>query len=329
MHTRRRFLELAAGGAAIGCLDVPVFCQTCCQTWPEHPVKVIVAFAAGGNSDSIARIVCQRLGKALGQNFLIENRGGNGGALGAEAAARAAPDGYTLLMAVSSPMAVTPAMTKVHYDPVKDFVAISNIGSNPLILTVNSELPIKSIAEFVSYVRARPGKITFGSGGVGSINHLSMTLFAKRAGLDMVHVPYRGGGPAMIDLMGGQINSMFANSSDALKQAGSEKVRMLAVSSLKRAAEAPNVPTVSESGFEGFNTEVWNGLVAPVGTPAEIVTRIATEVARAAKDPEIAEQLSNIGVTAVGDTPAEFARTIRQDVALWSEAVKLAGLQTQ
>jgi tripartite-type tricarboxylate transporter receptor subunit TctC len=326
MQSRRRFLELAAGTAAVGLrLDTPAFCQT----WPEHPVKVIVAFAPGGNSDSIARIACQRLGRALGQSFFIENRGGNGGALGAEAAARAAPDGYTLFMAVSSPMAVTPAMMRVRYDPIRDFVAISNIGSNPVVLTVNSELPAKSIAEFIAYVRARPGKITFGSGGVGTINHLSMTLFAKRAGLDMIHVPYRGGGPAMIDLISGQLNSMFANSSDVLKQADTGKVRMLAISSLKRAAEAPSIPTVSESGFEGFNTEVWNGLVAPAGTPAEIVNRIAAEVARAAKEPEFVEQLSNIGVTAVGDTPTEFASTIKRDVALWAEAVNIAGLQAQ
>lgn len=326
MQTRRRFLGLAGGAATIGWgLDTPAFCQT----WPEHPVKVIVAFAAGGNSDSIARIVCQRLGKALGQSFFIENRGGNGGALGAEAAARAAPDGYTLFMAVSSPMAVTPAMMRVRYDPIRDFVAISNVGSNSLVLTVNSELPVRSIAEFIAYVGARPGKITFGSGGVGTINHLSMTLFAKRAGLDMIHVPYRGGGPAMIDLISGQIDSMFANASDVLKQADTGTVRTLAISSRKRAAEAPSIPTVSESGFEGFNTEVWNGLVAPAGTPAEIVKRIAAEVARAAKDPEFVEQLSNIGVTAVGDTPEEFASTIKQDVALWAEAVKIAGLQAQ
>jgi tripartite-type tricarboxylate transporter receptor subunit TctC len=226
-------------------------------------------------------------------------------------------------------MAVTPAMTRVRYDPIMDFVAISNVGSNPLVLTVSSELPAKSIAEFIAYVRARPGKITFGSGGVGTINHLSMTLFAKRADLDMIHVPYRGGGPAMLDLISGQINSMFANSSDALKQADSGKVRMLAISSLKRAAEAPSIPTVNESGFEGFNTEVWNGLVAPAGTPADIINRIAAEVARAARDPEFVEQLSNIGVTAVGNTPEEFASTIKQDVALWAEAAKIAGLQAQ
>jgi tripartite-type tricarboxylate transporter receptor subunit TctC len=324
MQTRRRFLEGALGSTAIG-LNVSLSAHA--QAWPERPVRVIVAFAPGGNSDSIARIICQRLGKAFGQSFFIENRGGNGGALGGEAAAHAAPDGYTLFMAVSSPMAVTPAIWKVRYDPIKDFTAISNVGSNPLVLTVNHELPVKSVADFVAYARARPGKLTFGSGGVGTINHLSMTLFAKRAGLDLIHVPYKGGGPAMIDLISGQINSMFANVSDALKQADSGKVRMLAVSSLQRIPEAPDVPTVSESGYAGFNTVTWNGLVAPAGTPKQIVDRIAAEVARAARDPEIIEQLSNIGVTAVGDTPEEFAATIREDVALWAEVVKIAGLQ--
>ncbi len=325
MHTRRRFLELAAGTA----IGLGPSATAYCQTWPDHPVRVIVAFAPGGNSDSIARIVCQRLNKAFGQTFFIENRGGNGGALGGEAAARSAPDGYTLFMAVSSPMAVTPAIWKVRYDPIKDFVAISNVGTNALALTVNSQLPIRSLADFVAYVRERPGKVTFGSGGVGTINHLSMSLFAKRAGLDLIHVPYKGGGPAMIDLLSGQINSMFANLSDALKQTDGGKIRMLAVSSLKRLPEAPDIPTVSEAGYQGFNTVTWNGLVAPAGTPKEIVSRIAAEVARAAKDPEFVQQLANIGVTAVGDTPEEFAATIKEDVMLWAEVVKIAGVQAQ
>jgi tripartite-type tricarboxylate transporter receptor subunit TctC len=263
----------------------------------------------------------------FGQNFFIENRGGSGGSLGAEAAARSAPDGYTLFMAVSSPMAVTPAMQQVYYDPIKDFDAISDIGTNPLILSVNKKLPIKSLGEFVAYAKSKPDRVTFGSGGVGTINHLSMTLFAKRAGLQLVHVPYKGGGPAMVDLIGGQINSMFANLSDVMKQAESGTVRMLAVSSLKRIPEAPDIPTVDESGYKGFNTVTWNGLVAPAGTPKEIINKVSAAVARAAKDPEFIKRLSDIGVTAIGDTPEEFAATIKQDVAFWGGVVKLAGLE--
>jgi tripartite-type tricarboxylate transporter receptor subunit TctC len=292
-------------------------------------VRVIVAFAPGGNSDAIARLICQRLGAAFGQSFFIENRGGSGGAIGAEAAARSAPDGYTLFMAVTSPMAVTPAMQKVNYDPINDFVAISNVGVNPLVLTVNSKLPVANVADFVAYARTLQGKITFGSGGVGTINHLSMTLFAKRAGLDLIHVPYKGGGPAMIDLIGGQIEAMFANLSDALGQPEGGQTRMLAVSSLKRVPQIPNIPTVIESGYAGFKTDAWNGMVAPAGTPKEVISRIAAEIARAAKDPEFSDRLARIGVTAIGDTSQEFAATIKEDVAQWAEAVRIAGLEGQ
>lgn len=326
MQTRRQFLASAATVtttiATFG-LSAPVLAQA----WPQRPVKVIVAFAPGGNSDAIARIVCQRLGEALGQAFVIENRPGGGGTLGAEAVARSAPDGYTLFVAATPQMAVTPAIQKVSYDPIKDFAPISNIGSNPFVLTVNAKLPIKTLADFVAYVKARPGKVTFGSGGVGTLNHLSMTLFAKRAGIELIHVPYKGGGPAMTDLIGGQINAMFANLSDALGQAGAGSVRLLAMSSDKRVAQAPDVPTVSEAGYPNFRTITSNGLVAPAGTPKEIIARVAAEVARAAKDPAFIKLLGNIGVTAIGDTPEEYGATLKEDVAQWAEAVKLAGVR--
>ena len=241
--------------------------------------------------------------------------------------ARSAPDGYTLFVAATPQMAVTPAIQMVSYDPIKDFAPISNVGSNPFVLTVNAKLPIKNLADFVAYVRARPGKVTFGSGGVGTLNHLSMTLFAKRAGIELIHVPYKGGGPAMTDLVGGQINAMFANLSDALGQAGAGTVRLLAVSSDKRVVQAPEVPTVSESGYANFRTITSNGLVAPAGTPKEIIARIAAEVARAAKDPAFIKLLANIGVAAIGDTPEEYDATLREDVAQWAEAVNLAGMK--
>jgi tripartite-type tricarboxylate transporter receptor subunit TctC len=326
MQTRRQLLALIGITPALG---IVLSKPACAQAWPQRPVKVIVAFAPGGNSDAITRIACQRLGEAFGQTFVIENRGGSGGAIGAEAAARAAPDGYTLFMGVTSPMAVTPAMQKVRYDPIKDFVAISNVGVNPLVLTVNAKLPVKSVTDFIAYARTRSGKITFGSGGVGTINHLSMTLFAKRTGIDAIHVPYKGGGPAMIDLIGGQIDSMFANLSDAIGHPDGDQLRMLAVSSAERLEQIPNIPTVSESGYPGFKTEAWNGLLAPAGTPRAIVNQIAAEIARAAKDPEFINKLARIGVTTIGDTPEQFAATIKEDVAQWADAVKTAGLQPQ
>src|SRR5262245_27450789 len=280
MPTRRQFLSSAAALAAAGATSPAV-----AQAYPQRPVRVIVAFAPGGNSDSIARIACQRLSDTLGQSFVVENRGGAGGTIGASEAARAAPDGYTLFAAATPQMAITPHMQKVAYDPLKDFAPITNVGSNPFVLSVNAKLPIKSVADFVDYVRKRPGQVTFGSGGVGTLNHLSMMLFAKLAGIDITHVPYKGGGPAMADLIAGHINAMFANLSDALGQAGAGTIRLLAVSSEKRAKQIPDVPTVIESGFPTFKTTTWNGLVAPLGTPKDIIARIAAEVARASHDP--------------------------------------------
>jgi tripartite-type tricarboxylate transporter receptor subunit TctC len=275
VQTRRQFITSAAAVAAFGRTSSAFAQQSSSQPWPQRPVKVVVAFAPGGNSDSIARIACQRLGEALGHTFVIENRPGGGGTIGAEAVARAAPDGYTLFAAATPQMSITPWLQKVPYDPVRDFAAISNVGSNPFVLSVNAKLPIKSVAEFIAYVRERPGKVTFGSGGVGTLNHLSMTPFAKLAGIDITHVPYKGGGPAMADLVAGHINAMFANLSDALGQAGAGTIRLLAVSSEKRAKQLPDVPTVIESGFPTFKTTTWNGLVAPVGTPRAIITTVA------------------------------------------------------
>jgi len=322
MQTRRQLLTSAAALVAAG-PAMPAFAQS----WPQRPVKVVVAFAPGGNSDSIARIACQRLGDAFGQTFVIENRPGAGGALGAEAVARSAPDGYTLFSAATPQIAITPALQKVPYDPIKDFAPISNVGSNPFVLSVNAKLPIKSVADFIAYVRARPGgQVTFGSGGVGTLNHLSMTMFAKLAGIDITHVPYKGGGPAMADLVAGHIQAMFANLSDALGQAGAGTIRLLAVSSEKRARQLPDVPTVIEQGFPTFKTTTWNGLMGPAGMPKDIVARVAAEVARASKEPKYIERMTQIGVDAIGDTPEEFAATIAADVVFWGEAVKAAGL---
>jgi tripartite-type tricarboxylate transporter receptor subunit TctC len=326
VQTRRQFMTSAAAVAALGPARAFAQSSSPSASWPQRPVKVVVAFAPGGNSDSIARIACQRLGEALGQTFVIENRPGGGGTIGAEAVARAAPDGYTLFVAATPQMSITPWIQKVPYDPVKDFAAISNVGSNPFVLSVNAKLPIKSVADFIAYVRERPGKVTFGSGGVGTLNHLSMTLFAKLAGVDITHVPYKGGGPAMADLIAGHINAMFANLSDALGQAGAGTIRLLAVSSDKRAKQIPDVPTVIESGFPTFKTTTWNGLVAPVGTPKAIIATVAAELARASKEPKYIERLAHIGVDAIGDTPDEFAATIAADLAFWGEAVKAAGL---
>ena len=315
MQTRRQFLTSAAALVAAG----PAM-PALAQSWPQRPVKVVVAFAPGGNSELHRALACQRLGDAFGQTFVIENRPGAGGALGAEAVARAAPDGYTLFSAATPQIAITPALQKVPYDPIKDFAPISNVGSNPFVLLGQCEAADQErcrVHRLCPGAAGRPGHVR--SGGVGTLNHLSMTMFAKLAGIDITHVPYKGGGPAMADLVAGHIQAMFANLSDALGQAGAGTIRLLAVSSEKRARQLPDVPTVIEQGFPTFKTTTWNGLMGPAGMPMEIVARIAAEVARASKEPKYIERMTKIGVDAIGDTPEEFAATIASDVVFWAK----------
>ena len=303
--------------------------KVCSQPWPQRPVTVIVPFAAGGSTDAIARTMTQWLGDNLHQQFVVENRAGAGGAIAAELAARAPADGYTLFVASLPQIAIVPAVSKTRYDPVKDFAPISVIGTNPFVLAVNKDVPVRTISEFVAYVRAQPQPPSYASAGIGSLTHLSMALFLKRAGIDMVHVPYKGGAPAMSDVVAGHVPAIFSNLSDALPQAAAGNISLIGVSSEKRAPQIPDVPTVAEQGYPNFRTLTWNGLMAPAGTPPQIVGQLAGEVERAAKTPAFAEQLNRLGVDAFGNTPAEFATLIAADIPLWAEAVKIAGVKQE
>jgi tripartite-type tricarboxylate transporter receptor subunit TctC len=296
------------------------------QGWPQRPVRILVPFAAGGNSDIIARTIGQPLSEAFGQQFVIENRPGAAGVLAAEAVARAPADGHTLFMATSSQIAILPAITKIPYDPVKDFVPISIIGTTPYVLAVHAGMQVTTLREFIDHVRARPNQLAYATSGLGSVTHLAMVLFLKRAGLEMIPVAYRGG-VAMNDIVAGHVPAYFTNLSAVVPYATSGGVKLLAVSTEKRAPQIPDVPTLDESGFPGFKILTWNGLMAPAGTPNEIVDRIAREVSRAMQDPKVAERFSSNGVDPLGSSPKEFAATIPEDLALWEEAVKIAGVQ--
>jgi tripartite-type tricarboxylate transporter receptor subunit TctC len=296
------------------------------QGWPQRPVRILVPFAAGGNSDIIARTIAQPLSEAFGQQFVIENRPGAAGVLAAEAVARAPADGYTLFMATSSQIAILPAITKIPYDPVKDFVPISIIGTTPYVLAVHAGMQVKTLREFIDHVRARPNQLAYATSGLGSVTHLAMVLFLKRAGLEMIPVAYRGG-VAMNDIVAGHVPAYFTNLSAVVPYATSGGVKLLAVSTEKRAPQIPDVPTLDESGFPGFKILTWNGLMAPAGTPNEIIDRIAREVSRAMQDPKVAERFSSNGVDPLGSSPKEFAAAIPEDLALWEEAVKIAGVQ--
>jgi tripartite-type tricarboxylate transporter receptor subunit TctC len=297
------------------------------QDWPQRPVKIIVPFAPGGNADGMARIIGQRLGEVWGQQFVVENRTGAGGTLAVEQVVRSPADGYTMLWGVQPQIVIIPHMQKVSYDPVNDLAPISVLATNPFVLVVNGKLPVKSVAEFVSYVKAQPGTLSYGSSGIGSVAQLAMALFLKRAGIEMTPVHYRGNAPALSDVVAGHVPAMFSSLADALPQVQSGNVRLLAVSGTRRVAQVPDVPTVAEAGYAGYNVITWNGLMAPAQTPKAIVERTAAEVARAVKDPSFAERLTKFGVDPLGNNPAEFAALIAAELPLWAEAVAIAGVK--
>jgi tripartite-type tricarboxylate transporter receptor subunit TctC len=299
------------------------------QEWPQRPVRIIGPYAAGGNADVLARLTAQRLSDAFGRQFVVENRVGGNGIIAAEAVAHAPADGYTLLWGVLPPLAIQPALGKVPYDSLKDFAPISVVATNPFVLVVNKDLPVKTVAEFIAWVRAQPAKPSYAEGAVGSVTHLAMALFLHRAGIAMTNVSYRGNSPALTDIVAGHLPTMFSNLSDALPHLASGAIRALAVSSDKRSPQLPEVRTVAESGFPGFNVITWNGLVAPAGTPKPIIDRLAAEIARAVKDPAFVARLASLGADPLGDTPDEFAARIAADLDLWAQAVVAAGIKRQ
>src|SRR6266568_2562604 len=271
------------------------------QTWPQRPVKVIVPFTAGGNTDTQARIISERLSAALGQPFIIENRAGASGAIAAELVAKAPADGYTLFFAGTTQFLIVPLIQKVNYDPLR---------------------------EFIDYAKAHPGELNYSSGGRGASTHVTAALFASRAGLKMTHIPYKGGAQSVMDLVGGQVQMVFGNASDMIQHSKSGKIRLLAVSSEKRAPQFPDLPTIAEL-YPGFRNDTWNGFFAPAATPRAIIDRVAREVAKAARDPDTIERLNKIGVDALGNTPAEFAALIRSGAPVWRDAVEAAGIKQE
>jgi tripartite-type tricarboxylate transporter receptor subunit TctC len=299
------------------------------QTWPQKPIKVIVPFPPGGVTDSLARITADWLTQRLGQPVIAENRPGASGAIAAEMAARAEPDGYTLFSAATPQLAIVPHVQKINYDPVKDFAPISIVGTNPFALGCNQRIAATNLKQLVDYARARPGELSYASPGSGSVGHLTMELFLARAGLKMDAALYKGGGPAIADVVAGHVPCYFGNLNEILPHAGGGKIHVLAVSGETRAPQLPQVPTVAEQGYPGFRTVTWNGYVAPAATPRSIVERIAREIAAGCKDAAFAGRLEKIGVDPVCGTPSEFERAVRDDLALWKEAVQAAGIKPQ
>ena len=322
---KRRHL-LAGVGAA--CLPTALFAQA---AWPAKPVRIVVPFAPAGTTDILARALAPELGKAFGQVFIIDNRPGAGGNLGADMVAKSAPDGYTLLMGTVGTHAINAALyPKMPFDPVRDFAPIVLVAGVPNVLVMNpakaEALKINSVADLVRYARAHPGELNMASSGNGTSIHLSGELFKSMTGTFMTHFPYRGSGPALLDLMGGTMDLMFDNLPSALPQIKAGKLKALAVTSAQRSAVLPELPTIAEAGpVKGFDASSWFGLFAPAGTPAEIVNRIQQETARSFAAPAFKERLLSQGAIPGGQPPAEFVAFIAAETTKWARVVKASG----
>jgi tripartite-type tricarboxylate transporter receptor subunit TctC len=297
--------------------------------WPQKPLKVVVPFPPGGVTDSIARITAEWLTQRLGQPVVAENRPGASGAIAADLVARSEPDGYTLFSAATPQLAIVPHVQKITYDPIRDFAPISIVGTNPFALGCNPKVPGASLADFVEHVRKRPGELSYASPGSGSVGHLTMALFLARAGLKMEAVLYKGGGPAIADVVAGHVPCYFGNLNEIIPHSGSGRLKVFAVSGERRAPQLPEVPTVAEQGYPGFRTVTWNGYVAPAGTPKDVIERIAREIGAGCRDAAFAGRLAKIGVDPVCSTPGEFEKAVRDDLAIWKEAVQAAGMKPQ
>jgi tripartite-type tricarboxylate transporter receptor subunit TctC len=291
--------------------------------WPARTVNVVVPFAPGGNTDVMARMASSKLAAEFKQTFVVENRVGAGGALAAAYVAQAAPDGYTLLFGAAPQIAVVPKIQKVNYDPLRDFLPISVFGTGPFILAINAATPAKTLQEYVAWAKARKGN--YGSGGTGSIGHLSGALLVARAGIDATHVPFSGGAPAVTALLGGQIDMYFGNASELIPQAQSGHLRILGVATERRMKQLPDVPTVSEL-IPNFSLTSWNGFLAPARTPPAIVHKLARQIIAVAHDPAIVAQLEKLGIEANGTTPEEFVAQIAREQPQFDAAIKAAGL---
>ena len=296
--------------------------QTAQAAYPSKPIRYIVPVAAGGGSDAVGRTVTERWGNQLKQSFIVDNQGGGGGVIAAQAAARAPADGYTLMQGYVATHGTSPATRKLPYDPIRDFTAIGMIGATPNVLVVNSALPVKTVQEFVAYVKKNPGKVSYGSAGQGSLTHLTMELFKQQIDSFMVHIPYRGVAPAFTDLIGGQTQAMFPGLAAALPHIRSGRVRPLAVTGLSRHPQFKDLPTLDESGFKGFDAQQWYGVVGPAGIPAPIVKQLNDTLAVVLRAPDLREKLSGEAIEPMVMLPEQFAAFIKTDIARWTKLAK-------
>ena len=313
------------------CLGTALLVATCipriaaAQRYPEKAVRFVVPYGVGGNADIVARIVSQRLAEALGAQIVIDNRPGAGGNLGAEVGARAAPDGYTIVLGTNTHASNMSLYRKSQYDLLRDFTPVCFLGSTPVLLTVTPSLPVTTVQELINLAKAKPGALNYASGGSGSSGHLTMELFKTMAGVDLTHITYKGAGGGMNEVIAGQVQVMFSSLTSLLPHVNSGRLRGIAVASLQRVSIVQHLPTVAESGLPGFEAALWNALMVPAGTAQSIVDKLNLETDRVVRNPEVIEQLRRQGFTAATKTPAALAAFIKSEVAKWATVVKAAG----
>jgi tripartite-type tricarboxylate transporter receptor subunit TctC len=300
------------------------------QSYPTRPIRFIVPFAPGGSTDTLARTLSSKLGEALGQQVVVDNRAGGNGNIGTDLVAHAAPDGYTILLGYIANLAIGPSLyAKLPYDSVRDFAPITLLAVAPNILVVHPSVPVKNFQEFIAYAKANPAKINFASAAVASPGHLSGELLNLAAGIHMQHVPYKGSVQAVVDLVGGQVQAMVSGMSSVMPHIKAGRLRPLAVTGSQRSPAVPELPTIAESGFPKFEATAWYGVLAPAGTPPAIVTRLHDEIVRALKMPDVKERLEYVGFEIVGGTPAAFGAYIKTEIKKWAPVVKASGAKPE
>jgi tripartite-type tricarboxylate transporter receptor subunit TctC len=319
---RRQFLHLAVGAAALPAVSRIAWAQA----YPSRPVRIIVGFAPGGATDIMARLMGQSLSERLGQQFVIENRPGAASNVGTEAVVNAAPDGYTLLVVTSVNAINASLYEKLNFNLIRDVVPVASIHREPFVMEANPSVPVKTVAEFIAHAKANPGKINMASAGIGSGNHISGELFKMMTGVNLVHVPYRGGGPALVDLLGGQVQVMFATMSSSIEYVRAGKLRALAVTTATRSPVLPDIPTVAEF-VPGYESSFWTGVGAPRNTPAEIVDKLNKEMNATLADPKFKARLADLGGTALSGSPLDFGKFVADETEKWAKVVKFAGIR--
>lgn len=295
--------------------------------YPERPITMVVTFAAGGSSDVLARAVADAMSKGLGQQVVVDNRPGAGGQIGTEAVAHAAPDGYTILFGTNGALGIGPAIYRnLRYDPLHDLAPVGILHKLPLLLIVNPSVPAQNVTELIAYARSNPGKLTFASAGVGSVSHLAGELFKQEAKIDILHVPYKGGGAAVTDLISGRVSMMLETIPNALPLARDGRMRAIGVTTKERSALAPDIPSLAETGLPGFDVSAWTGLFVPAGTPAAIIDRLNAETRKIAGDPHYVTLIHNMGTDVTSSSPEAFGSFVRDDIARWTKVIDSAGI---